>query len=31
LPFQGKLWPAINRQQIELESWSNRVMASGVV
>jgi len=31
LPFQGKLWPAISRQQIELESCSNPVMTSGVV
>jgi len=31
LPFQGKLWPAIPRQQIELESCSNHVMTSGVV
>jgi len=23
LPFQGKFWPAITRQQIELESYSN--------
>ena len=31
LPFQGKLWPAITRQQIQLESCSNPVMTSGVV
>ena len=30
-PFQGKLWPAITRQHIELESCSNPVMTSGVV
>jgi len=29
--FQDKLWPVITRQQIELESWSNPVMTSGVV
>jgi len=26
-----KLWPAITRQQIELDSCSNPVMISGVV
>jgi len=26
LPFQGKLWPAITWQQIELESCSSPVM-----
>jgi len=32
LPFQGKLWPAITRQQkIELENCSNPVMTGGVV
>jgi len=31
LPFQGKLWPAITWQQIQLESYSNPVMTSGVV
>jgi len=31
LPFQGKVWPAISRQQIELESCSNSVMTRGVV
>jgi len=29
--FQGKLWPAITWQQIELESCSNPVMTSGIV
>jgi len=29
--FQGKFWPAITRQQIELESCSNPVMTSGVM
>jgi len=29
LAFQGKLWPAVTRQQIELESCSNPVMTSG--
>jgi len=31
MPFQEKLWPAITRQQIELESCSNTVRTSGVV
>jgi len=31
LTFQGKLWPAITRQQIELESCSNPVKTSDVV
>jgi len=31
LPFQGKLWPAITRQQIELDGCSNPVMTRGVV
>jgi len=31
LPIQGKLWPAITQQQIELESCSNPVMTCGVV
>jgi len=31
LPFQGKLWPAVTRQQIEVEGCSNPVMTSGVV
>jgi len=31
LPFQGKLWPAIARKQIELESCSNPVMKRGLV
>jgi len=31
LPFEGKLWQAITRQQIELESCSNPVITSGVV
>jgi len=31
LPFQGKPYPAINRQQIELASCSNLEMTSGVV
>jgi len=29
--FWPKVWPAITRQQIELESCSNPVMSSGVV
>jgi len=31
ITFQGKLWPAITRQQIELESCSNPVITSGVI
>jgi len=31
LPFQGKLWPVITRQQIELNSCSNPVITSSVV
>jgi len=31
LLFPGKPWPAITRQQIELESCSNPVMTGGVV
>jgi len=31
LPFQAKRWPAITRQQIELESYSDPVMTRGVV
>jgi len=31
LSFKGEFWPAITRQQIELESCSNPVMTSGVV
>jgi len=31
LPFQGKLWPAITRHQIEPESYSNPAMTGGVV
>jgi len=31
LPFQAEFWPAIPRQQIELESCSNPVTTSGFV